>query len=253
MHCILDVESSAGRGRLWLGGGQASANPEYLHSNGISVVLPAARKPRCEESLQVEVLPFVDGTGLANGSESLDSFLVLADKLLGRVAKGEAVLSCCKNGAHRSATEACVLVMRWTGWDSVQVGNYVSSLRNIVDLSSVPRPNAQTRRPRKPAEFLKEHEATILAGSWGRGASAVVTPLMFRQKAQAMGFECVGGLRPKSLSRPRKVPAGWSSYEWVSDAAADPNSRVVCSCPRPKASEAAAAGACPSPSPPRAG
>lgn len=224
MHCVLDVESASGkRGRLWLGGGQASAHTEYLKLNGITVVQPASRKPRCEESLHVEVLQFIDGTGLANGTEDLDSFLQLADALLERVAAGESVLSCCKNGAHRSATHTAILLMRWTGWDSVQVTNYLSSVRNIVDLSSVPRPNAQTRRPRKPEEFLKEHEAEILAGSWGRPGCNVLTLVMFRKKAQELGFECHGRARPKSYPKGYREPAsgGWSSFEVVTSDGAD--------------------------------
>lgn len=220
MHCVLDVPGPHGRrGRLWLGGAQASAHAEHLEDNSISMVLPASRKPFCEESLQVAVLPYVDGTGLANGSEDLDAFLKVCDAILERLDQGLSTIVCCKNGAHRSATEACVLIMRWTGWDTTRAANYLFSLRNIVDLASVPRPNAQTRRPKKPEHFLRESEAKIHSGAWGRVGCDIWSPVMFRKKAQELGFACVAKAKsmPKPRSRREPVPGGWSSYEVVSE------------------------------------
>ena len=121
---------------------------------------------------------------------------------------GEAVLSCCKNGAHRSATETTIVVMRVTGWDAQRSANYVSQLRNLVDLDSTAPPSAFRRVPTKPIEFLKRNQDRILEGSLNLAANTVVTPIQFRSKARDLGFETKGaapeddGLRPRAKAMP---------------------------------------------------
>ena len=77
MHVMVDMSASEPgcNGRLWLGGEMASTNPALLQDNGISVVLPASRKPAPAESLNHVILEYVDGTGLANEDYSLLKFL----------------------------------------------------------------------------------------------------------------------------------------------------------------------------------
>eukprot|EP00435_Cladocopium_sp_Y103_P064892 s662_g26.t1 len=107
LHVVLDFSATKPgcTGKLWLGGENASGDAGLLLENGIGVVQPASRKHYPAESLQIKILPWVDGTGLAAGDVSLDQFLQTVDGLIAMMLDGEGVLSCCKNGAHRSATE----------------------------------------------------------------------------------------------------------------------------------------------------
>ena len=118
MHVMVDMSASVPgcNGRLWLGGEQASTDVGLLEKNGISVVLPASRTPIPAESLNHVVLDYIDGTALANEDYDLSKFLKVADQVVDLLKKGHGVLSSCRNGAHRSATETCVLIMRLTGW-----------------------------------------------------------------------------------------------------------------------------------------
>lgn len=228
LHLVLDFGASKPgcKGKLWLGGENASGDVRLLIDNGISVVQPASRKPAPAESLQIKLMPWVDGTGLASGDVSLDDFLKTVDELIAMMLDGEAVLSCCKNGAHRSATETTIVVMRVTGWDAQRSANYVSQLRNLVDLDSTAPVSAFRRVQTKPIEFLKRNQDRILEGSLNLEANTVVTPIQFRSKARDLGFETKGapeddGLRPKAKAMPAMprtagTQTGISSYEVIS-------------------------------------
>lgn len=228
LHLVLDFGASKPgcKGKLWLGGENASGDVRLLIDNGISVVQPASRKPAPAESLQIKLMPWVDGTGLASGDVSLDDFLKTVDELIAMMLDGEAVLSCCKNGAHRSATETTIVVMRVTGWDAQRSANYVSQLRNLVDLDSTAPVSAFRRVQTKPIEFLKRNQDRILEGSLNLEANTVVTPIQFRSKARDLSFETKGapeddGLRPKAKAMPAMprtagTQTGISSYEVIS-------------------------------------
>ena len=71
------------------------------------------------------MLPPLDGTGLANGDVDLQAFLSVADQVLQRLEAGQSALVCCKKGAHRSATGATALIMRYSGVDATVAGNYI--------------------------------------------------------------------------------------------------------------------------------
>lgn len=141
MHVILDMESviPGCNGKLWLGGSQASTSIAVLEENGITVLLPASKHPEPVESMNVKILNYIDGTGLVNGDYGTERFLEVADQIIEYLKEGHGVLVSCFNGAHRSATEVCVIVMRATGWDFRTAENYVCALRNCVDLNSRPR------------------------------------------------------------------------------------------------------------------
>ena len=82
MHVLVDLEASWSPGKLWLGGEFASGDVKLLMDNNITTVLPASRKPSPAESLNIRVLPYVDGTALASGSVPLAEFLEVADSLI---------------------------------------------------------------------------------------------------------------------------------------------------------------------------
>lgn len=219
MHVILDMSASSPEcfGKLWLGGEHASGDVHMLQSHCITIVLPASRKPAPAESLNIKVLDYVDGTALAAGDVRLEDFLAVADKVIDYLQKGHGILVCCKNGAHRSATLTVLLVMRLTGWDAMRAFNYVSQLRNIVDLTSVAPPSAHRRHQPRPIEFLQSQEDRIIANAFDLAGNLVVTPISYRKKAAELGFETIGS-RAKSMPGPKKVPgqcSGWSSYEMV--------------------------------------
>ena len=225
IHCILDIPTSKPgcRGRLWLGGEQASHDPQLLQDNGITTVLHAARKSGPPETLSLSVYKHTDGTALANGDASLDEFLLVSDQVLERLASGEGVLVCCKDGARKSATLATILDMRYMGWDAKQAENYVSTLRNVVCLSSVPAPSSERRSPKRPVDFLAENQGKILRGARGLPACVVLTPVSFRKKALELDFETLG-IKPKmkpSKHRPLARLSGTSSFELVDATSGD--------------------------------
>ena len=218
MHVMVDMSASEPgcNGRLWLGGEMASTNPALLQDNGISVVLPASRKPAPAESLNHVILEYVDGTGLANEDYSLLKFLAVVDEVVDMLKAGHGVLSCCRNGAHRSATETAVMIMRMSGCSSAKAEAYVSTLRNCVDLNSTAPPSSHRRRPVKPSDFLMKHEATILNVHHNLQINDIVTPVAFRKKMMDLGFESVS-TKPKAKAIRRD--AGYSSFELVTDPA----------------------------------
>lgn len=223
MHCVFDMAASGlgSSGKLWLGGEYASTDLSLLEHNGVSVILPASRKPTPADSLNVLVLDHVDGTGLVNGDFDLQNFLSVADQVVQYLKEGRSVLICCKNGAHRSATLTCALLMRLTGWSFKRSEVFCSTLRNIIDLNSLPPPNSFRRKPRRPSDWLCDNEEAILNGAHGIDAPSILSPVSFRKLAMKLGFEVNGpmGARPKSLSKPgaRRDSSGYSSYEMVTD------------------------------------
>lgn len=223
MHLMVDMETvdpDCG-GKLWLGGEVASTDVKLLEENGVTILLPASRKPVPAESLNLKIMDYVDGTALANGDYAVEKFLRVSDQVISHLHEGHGVLVSCRNGAHRSATEVCLLIMRMTGWSFERSQAYVSTLRNGVDLNSVPPRTSHRTNPIRPSEFLKNCEAQILAGTWNLQLSDVVTPVAYRKRALELGFESVSAGRPKSKAKamPKRlsVTSGESSFEMVSD------------------------------------
>ena len=217
----MDLEGTAigSTGKLWLGGENASGDIRLLEDNGITIVQPAAKKPWVAETMQVKVLDYVDGTALVAGETSLDWFLERCDGLIRYMLEGHGVLSACKNGAHRSATETVVLVMRLTGWSAKRASAYVTQLRNLVDLDSLAPPSSHRSTQTRPSEFLRRNEARILNGNFGIEINQVLTPMQFRSRALSLGFSCrtgdtKTGLKPKAKP---KDGSGLSSFELVGD------------------------------------
>jgi len=221
MHMVFDMAKAVPgcSGSLWLGGEMASGDQSLLEANFITVILPAARKPAVVDSMNIKVLPYIDGTGLVNGDYSLRAFLDVADQIVKYLKAGHSVLICCKNGAHRSATLICAVIMRLTGWKAQEAEAYCNTLRNILDLSSLPPPNASRRRPTKPIHWLCDNEAKILEGAENFAAAEIITPVNFRKKAMQLDFELVGphGSRPKvkAMPRPSHDSSGYSSFEYI--------------------------------------
>lgn len=223
MHCVFDMSASGhgSTGKLWLGGEYASTDLSLLEHNGISVILPASRKPTPADSLNVVVLDCVDGTGLVSGDFRLDNFLAVADQVVQYLLEGRSVLVCCKNGAHRSATLTCAILMRMTGWSFKRAEVYCSTLRNIMDLNSLPPANSRRRQPTRPSEWLADNEGAILDGASAIDAPSILSPVNFRRLAMKLGFEVNKPMQTRAKSRAspgaRKTSSGYSSYEMVTD------------------------------------
>ena len=213
MHLIVDMAAvkPGCRGKLWLGGEDASTNPSVLDLHEIRWVLPACRKPTVVESMAVTVLDYVDGTGLANGDLSLEAFLRVADQVVEILLDSGNVLVSCKNGAHRSATLAVIIVMRLSGLGALEAASYVSTLRNIVDLRSVAPASMRRRRPVKPIDFLVEKQDQIRDGARDLQLAKVLSPVAFKKWALEAGFEARAQL-PRAKARP--VRTGMSSSDW---------------------------------------
>ena len=216
MHLIADLSSNKKGccGKLWLGGEAASGDLGLLERHMIDLCLPASKHPRPAESLYLKVYTYVDGTGLANGDYSLEKFFEQADLVIKRLKQGHSVLICCKNGAHRSATLCCIIIMRMFCWQAMEAANYLSTLRNIVDLESLPPPTSGRRHMVKPIDFLLQNEDRIIKNGHGLRPCVTMTPIQFRKKAMELGFEHVA-TKPKSA--PRR-DSGYSSFEFVEPA-----------------------------------
>ena len=142
------------------------------------------------DSLSVQVLECIDGTGVCNGSYDMQRVVEVLDQVWDALRAGKNVLISCRNGAHRSATLLVLVLMRGLGWEAEVAGQYVATLRNIVDLESTP-PRSQFRMsPVKPITFLATVQVAatplfLVAGN------ELVSPLNFRRRALEAGFETV--------------------------------------------------------------
>ena len=217
MHLIVDMSGlkPGCAGKLWLGGEMASTNLALLERNQVTVLMPASRKPALAEPMGLKVLPYIDGTGLACGDVSCEKFLERVEEVSQLLFEGHGVLVCCANGAHRSATELTVIVMRLTGWGAQQAAGYVTSLRNIVDLHSTAPPSSHRLHPTKPMDFLEKNEDRITMVNFGLAGNAVMAPVMFRKMALEIGFVTNVQIQCKSKSRARKPGDLTSSFEFV--------------------------------------
>ena len=123
---------------------------------------------------------------------------------------GKSVLVACHNGAHRSATLACLVLIRLLAWSASEAASYLTSMRNIVDLNSRAPPSAYRTISKRPLEFLEEVQAEFSAA----GALVTAKPALgfvpLRRKALDAGFEARFP-SPLSLATPATKKCATSS------------------------------------------
>ncbi|CAE7328274.1 DSPTP1 [Symbiodinium sp. CCMP2592] len=221
-HVILDLTNEFGS-KLWLGGSKAGTDTNLMIRNGIGAVWPAAKSVQPDDTAAIRVLRYTDGTGVVHGNVNMESVLQQIDNVISLLHRGVSVLICCVNGAHRSATLGAMTLMRLLGWSATEVANYVSTLRNIVDLNSRAPPSQYRVNTIRPIDFLIEHQAEIAGKSGASGlvqvgsnqeifpstryANALITPVQFRRRCIEMGFVLSGkGKRTRqSLPGPQSL------------------------------------------------
>ncbi len=197
MTLIFETENN---GRLWLGGDQAAHNSKLLADNEIYAVLPAYRGA-VPDSPNVFVLETVDGTAACNGDVPLDKVMECAIDVVALLQDGKSVLVACHNGAHRSSTLACLVLMRLTAWSAQDASSYLATMRNIVDLGSRAPPSRHRQFSKRPLDWLEEIQDQVrpsAAVAFGKTALGFV-PL--RRKALENGFVARYG-NAKSLATP---------------------------------------------------
>ena len=152
MHLVFSLSNGAS---VWLGGGDASGDLNTLMQNKISAILAGAAYPRPAQDPSIADLGTFDGTGLVEGTVSLEQLLKTFRSILRLLITGGSVLLSCRNGAHRAATLCALLLMWLTGEDADVCSQYLTLLRSIVDLESH-HPSAK-RNPlaQTPLEWLR--------------------------------------------------------------------------------------------------
>ena len=153
MHVVADT----GDAKVWLGGSAACTDANLLLQNHIHCIWPAARcATNVEDTAAVKLFPTLDGTAVTHGEPPLAKVLEAIDRVASALAEGKSVLVACRNGAPRSATDCALLIMRLSGRSGPEVHQYLSKLRNIVDLSSRPPSNKYRMSTVKPIDFLSK-------------------------------------------------------------------------------------------------
>ena len=185
MTLIFETEQ---HGRLWLGGEKAAHNSKLLADNDVYAVWPAYKGAR-PESPSVFAFDVVDGTGACNGDIPLKKVLSIVTDIVALLVAGKSVLVACHNGAHRSATLACLVLIRLTAWSASEASSYLTTMRNIVDLNSRAPPSAYRTISKRPADFLEEVQAEFRAADAFATAKAALGFVPLRRKALEAGFE----------------------------------------------------------------
>lgn len=175
-------------GRLWLGGEKAVHNTLLLSQNEVGYVWPACASA-VPETPQVYVFDTVDGTDAAQGDVQLDKILPIITDIIELLVNGKSVLIACNNGADRSATLVCMVLMRLLSWSSSQASAYLATMRNIVDLKSRAPPSRGRAQMVRPVDFLEKIEEALHAGSARENAKAAIGFVPLRRKALELGFE----------------------------------------------------------------
>ncbi|CAJ1459013.1 unnamed protein product [Effrenium voratum] len=194
MHLMLDVPEM---GQLWLGGELAVKDTNLLLHNRIQAVWPACKAVEPHDTVAVRILPFLDGTAVANKDVRFSEVVDQVDRVISLLKNGMRVAVVCRNGAHRSATLVCLILMRLSGASAQEVSNHVSQPRNIVDLCSRAPANARRLSSARPIDYLSSVER-LLAAEWvgigsevfvsSRYCSPLLTPQRLRHKALQLGF-----------------------------------------------------------------
>ena len=173
-------------GRLWLGGEKAVHSTLLLSQNEVGYVWPAC-KSAIPESPQVFVFEAVDGTDAAQGDIPLEKILPIVTDVVELLVNGNSVLIACSNGADRSATLLCMVLMRLLAWSSSQAATHVATMRNIVDLRSRPPPSRGRAQMVRPIDLLENFEPHT--GDARENAKTAIGFVPFRRKALDLGFE----------------------------------------------------------------
>jgi len=211
-------------GRLWLGGEKAVHNSRMLAENEVGYVWPAYRGA-CPESPNVQVLDLVDGTGVANGDIELQKVLGIVTDACALLMSGKSVLVACHNGAHRSATLACMILIRLTAWSAPEAATYLTTMRNIVDLSSRAPPSHRRTVNKRPLDFLAEVQGRLCPAGPMSAVKAGLGFVPLRRKALDSGFEArfpglkslsIPGLKPTRDSSPASSAGTGSSFAFPS-------------------------------------
>ena len=189
----------------------AGTDANFYISNHVGACWPACRSMEPADTAAVKVLRFMDGTGVVHGTPDLATVLDQVDEIISLLARGISVIICCINGAHRSATLTTLTVMRATDMNAKEAEGYVSSLRNIVDLSSRAPATATRINTVRPIDFLSElvdRELVVpedfLVGKRreivvaSRHANELMSPALLRRRALEFGF--VAGSKKQKLA-----------------------------------------------------
>ena len=199
MHIVLSVPETGGE--LWLGSIAASGQVKVLHENGISAIVAAAAKPPVAHDSCVKHLATLDGTGVSTGTVPLKEVLRTFEEILKILKGGGKVLISCKNGAHRSSLLTAMFLIYASGSSAQSVRDYLVSLRNIVDLDSMPPAPKYPNQIRGdvPMKYLVaveqclKEEASKVWGGFQFELNKVVTPSAFKKLAVQFGYEVLSG------------------------------------------------------------
>ena len=161
MHLVLTTPEG---GELWVGGIHAAGDVEFLRRNGISCLLacasncPVARAPRLKH------LGTYDGTAVVKGDIKWFAVLALLDVVGQELRAGGRVLTACKNGAHRSATVAALLLCFLCGETPRVVMEHISRVREMCDFDSLHPDRRNFNVPLKtPRQFLEAKAVELRA------------------------------------------------------------------------------------------
>lgn len=157
MTLVFETEKN---GRLWLGGDLAAHNSKLLAENEIYAVWPAYRGA-VPDTPSVYVLETVDGTAACNGDVPMEKIMDSVIDVAALLRDGKSVLIACHNGAHRSSTLACLVLMRLSGWSAQDASSYLATMRNIVDLGSRAPPSRHRTHSKRPLDWLEEVQAQV--------------------------------------------------------------------------------------------
>ncbi len=172
MHVVLEDTQSGGK--LWLGGIAAAGRVEILLENSIGVTLAAAGWPPVARDGRITHIGTFDGTGIVCNVFKPSVVMELLELVTGHIFNGDSVLVSGKNGAHRSATLAALVLLYATDAPLGDIADHLKDVRCIVDLSSN-HPGARRRGkepPPRPIDWLTRYGGRIRRERAERGLPA---------------------------------------------------------------------------------
>lgn len=197
MTLVFETEKN---GRLWLGGDLAAHNSKLLAENEIYAVWPAYRGA-VPDTPNVYVLETVDGTAACNGDVPMEKIMDSVIDVAALLRDGKSVLIACHNGAHRSSTLACLVLMRLSGWSAQDASSYLATMRNIVDLGSRAPPSRHRTHSKRPLDWLEEVQGQVHPSEAVVVQKSALGFVPLRRKALENGFVARYG-NAKSLATP---------------------------------------------------
>lgn len=210
MTLVFETEKN---GRLWLGGDLAAHNNKLLAENEIYAMWPAYRGA-VPDTASVYVLETVDGTAACNGDVPMEKIMGCVIDVAALLQDGKSVLIACHNGAHRSSTLACLVLMRLSGWSAQDASSYLATMRNIVDLGSRAPPSRHRTHSKRPLDWLEEVQDQVHLSGAVDVVKSVLGFVPLRRKALENGFVARYG-NAKSLATPAARRRESSSEETV--------------------------------------